>query len=371
MTVEVRRDALLRPRERADTATKALSYEGLVRSAWTGVLFGGIAIAAPLTARLAFGVLEPGYFCGSLLSLGSTLLLGVLPTVFVTRTMLARGRTLGVAIVAGLLTAAPVMVVSYVAWLGIQRAFPAVKVTDPHEPQTVTYAVATAMADAIPLLVAWAGLVFTPALVRAHEERAKKLDAVTREAELLRLRSHLEPHFVLNTMGAIAGLVTEDPGGARELLGMLGDVFRDATDSAERHTVNDELAWLARFVKIHELRFPDQLEAHWEVDDDARAYLVPNLILQPLVENALLHGALRVASGRLTVRVALTGETLVLEVRDNGPSLGPRRDGGKGIALVERRLALEATPGQLSLLREGDETVARVILTRPKREGST
>lgn len=334
----------------------------LLRSAVQGVVLGIVAILSPLGVRLCFGTISPGYFLASAIGFIATLVVGVVPMVLVSRAVVARGASLGVAFALGMLAAIPVMIASNLAMLAFQHAYPKFEILDPTEPRTVLFYVSTGLADAVPLLAAWAGIVFFPTMLRAHDDRQRELAAARREADLLRLRGHLEPHFVINTMNAIAGLVTEDPAQARELLGALGDIFRDASSAEASHTVDEEVAWLRRFVAIHEMRFPDQLSVAWDVAAEARAHLVPALILQPLVENALQHGALRTADGRLGIRARCEGDDLVLEVRDNGPGLGPRREGGKGIALVEKRLALESVPGRLVLGREGDDTVARVVL---------
>ncbi len=344
----------------------------LVRGAVIGVVLGTVAILSPLLVRLAFGSITLTYFAANAVGFTATLVVGVIPVVLVSRAALARGASLVVAFALGMLASVPIMIGSNLALLALQQAYPAFEILDPTEPRTVVFHVAIGLADAVPVLAAWAGLVFLPAMLRSHQDQEQALTAARREAELLQLRAHLEPHFVLNTMNAIAGLVTEDPAQARELLGMLGDVFRDAADTAPSHTVAAEIAWLRRFVAIHELRFPEQLTVRWEIAPEVASRLVPSLILQPLVENALQHGALRVREGALCISAYAVGAACVLEVRDNGPGVGPRRVGGKGLALVERRLALESMGSAqqtLTLLREGGETVARVRLA-PLREGA-
>ncbi|MBS2020156.1 MAG: histidine kinase [Deltaproteobacteria bacterium] len=346
----------------------------LVRSAVTGIVLGIVAILSPLGIRLCFGTIPLTSFVATAVGFTATLVVGVVPIVVVARAALSRGASLRLGFTLGMVASIPVMIASNLAMLAVQSAYPAFQILDPNEPRTVLFSVSTGLADAVPLLAAWAGLVLLPTMLRAHEDRQKELAAAKREAELLQLRAHLEPHFVLNTMNAIAGLVTEDPAQARELLGMLGDVFRDATDTASSHSVDAEVAWLRRFVAIHEMRFPEQLSVRWDIASDVGARVVPALILQPLVENALQHGALRVARGELTIRARSDEEgTLVMEVRDNGPGVGPRRLGGKGLALVEKRLALESAPGErlvLDLTREEGETVARIRLPRA-REGAS
>lgn len=342
-----------------------LPRSALVRSALTAIGFGVVAVISPLGIRLCYGSISLAYFLSLLVAFTATMTAGVGAIVVVSRAALARGWSLRAAGVASLVAAVPGMVASNVALLFAQRAFPRFMILDPTEPQTVEFHVLSALADSLPILAAWSGLFFLPMMLRAHDERQRELWTVRRDVELLRLRSHLEPHFVLNTMNAIAGLVTEDPAQARDLLGMLGDVFRDASRAEQTHRLGAELTWLERFIAIHVLRFPDQLEVAWEIDDAARDAIVPALILQPLVENALMHGALRVPRGKLLIRAACAEGELVLEVRDNGRGIGPRRDGGKGLALVERRLALEGFGGTgpaFVLTRKGDETVARITI---------
>ena len=105
-------------------------------------------------------------------------------------------------------------------------------------------------------------------------------------------------------------------------------------------------------------------EVEWNVEREVRHETVPALILQPLVENAIAHGLSRVEGGRLVVSASRDEGRLVLEVKDNGPSLGAKRAGGKGIEIVTRRVALEggATPATFDLAREDEMTVARIVL---------
>jgi signal transduction histidine kinase len=169
-------------------------------------------------------------------------------------------------------------------------------------------------------------------------------------AELASLRSQLEPHFILNTLNAIAGLVTQRPKEARRLLGCVGDLLRDSLhDPDEMQPLDRELTWLSRYTEILESRHAGALVFHWDIDDHARASLVPRLLLQPLVENAVKHGALqRSSGGEVTIRVRLekseiAGTEVVCEIGDNGPGMspeGPRR-GAFGLKSVKRRLALK------------------------------
>jgi signal transduction histidine kinase len=205
--------------------------------------------------------------------------------------------------------------------------------------------------------------------VRLRKLEAEKLRA---QAELAQLRSHLEPHFLLNTLNTIAGLVTEDPRQARRLLGNLGDLLRDSiTSEGEMETLDAQIGWLRRYAQILVTRHTGQLEFHWEIGDGTPCALLPRLLLQPLVENAVKHGALmRVGGGEITVRTQLDGPRLVCTVEDNGPGLpAATRPGAFGLASVRRRLALRyADAGTLRLESAAGKT--RSIVELPADLGS-
>jgi signal transduction histidine kinase len=184
------------------------------------------------------------------------------------------------------------------------------------------------------------------ARVRALEAEKLRLEAdrLRAAAELARLRANLEPHFLLNTLNAIAGLITEDVKEARRLLVCLGDLLRDALhDEGELQSLDAQLAWLRRYAAILETRHRGVLQFHWHVDEGLDGVLVPRLLLQPLVENAVKHGALkRPDGGEVSVRIQLQpGGTVLCTVEDNGPGIAAeQRAGGFGLQSVRRRLEL-------------------------------
>jgi LytS/YehU family sensor histidine kinase len=187
------------------------------------------------------------------------------------------------------------------------------------------------------------------------------------------LRSQLEPHFLLNTLNAIAGLVTQRPKEARRLLGCVGDLLRDSLhDPDEMQPLDRELTWLHRYTEILEARHAGALLFRWEIEDDARMSLVPRLLLQPLVENAVNHGALQRSSGGVvTIRVRLeeteaVGVQVVCEIEDNGPGMpdkGPR-SGAFGLRSVNRRLALKYEGASLRF--ESNSSGTRSIVRLPR-----
>jgi signal transduction histidine kinase len=188
-------------------------------------------------------------------------------------------------------------------------------------------------------------------------------------AELARLRSQLEPHFLLNTLNTIAGLATQDPREARRLLGCLGDLLRDSLEvQDEVRTLDHEVTWLRRYAEILESRHGDALSFQWDISPGAGGVLLPTLLLQPLVENAVQHGALsRGGGGRVTVhadlRAAAKGASkLVCTVTDNGPGLSASepRAGALGLHTVRRRLALRC-PGSALRLQSSSEGTSAIV----------
>lgn len=199
------------------------------------------------------------------------------------------------------------------------------------------------------------------AKLRALEAEKLRLEAeqLRSLAELAKLRANLEPHFLLNTLNAVAGLVVEDPREARRLLVCLGDLLRDALhDEAELQPLEKQIDWLRRYADVLEARYPKALHFDWEVAAEVSQALIPRLLLQPLVENAVKHGALRrpQGEGHISVRAGLVHDTiakvdrLVCSIEDNGPGINePIRDAAFGLRAVRRRLELKY--GEAGVLR--------------------
>lgn len=190
-------------------------------------------------------------------------------------------------------------------------------------------------------------------------------------AELAQLRSRLEPHFLLNTLNTISGLIRDDPEQTRRLISCLGDLLRDSLESNATHqTVAEEVAWLRRYAEILEIRHHGQLSFEWTLHPEAMAQVVPRALLQPIVENAVLHGALRAdVPGRVRISASIDrserSPKLVLSVADNGPGLpsGPTRKGAFGLHSVRRRLQLECPGSTLTL--DGGSSGTTVTMRMP------
>jgi two-component system, LytTR family, sensor kinase len=146
------------------------------------------------------------------------------------------------------------------------------------------------------------------------------------ESRLDSLRAQLNPHFLFNTLNAVAGLATTDPKRVQKILTQLSDLLRyTLTGSADQEiTVDSELALLRQYLDILELRYTGFLKTHIISDPSVRDALVPNMILQPLAENALKHGVSRAGGeGLIEARATREGDHVVLTITDSGP--GKRR----------------------------------------------
>lgn len=211
-----------------------------------------------------------------------------------------------------------------------------------------------------------------PFAVESAGVRALEAQHLRTQAELATLRSHLEPHFLLNTLNAIAGLVTEDPREARRLIVCLGELLREAVqETSEHQRLDKQIAWLRRYAQILEARHHGVLRFRWDIAPDCAHALVPRLLLQPLVENAVKHGALRRSDGEGEVLVrAARGPhgRLICAIEDNGPGMPDVqvRAGAFGLQSVRRRLELEPSEASLRFESSSEGTRSIVEITLPK-----
>ncbi|MBC7975819.1 MAG: histidine kinase, partial [Myxococcales bacterium] len=150
--------------------------------------------------------------------------------------------------------------------------------------------------------------------------RASELEAQVSRAQLQALQMQIRPHFLFNTLNTISGLVrVDDKAAATTMLAGLGDLLRLLlrSDGAQEVPVRQELELIERYLQIEQVRFRDQLAIEVSIEPGVEDALVPNLILQPLVENAVRHGV-GATTGRVAVVVQRQGQTLRMEVSDSG-----------------------------------------------------
>ena len=211
----------------------------------------------------------------------------------------------------------------------------------------------------------------------ARREQATQLQAQLAEARLDALRSQLDPHFLFNTLNAVSSLVERDPRGVRRMITRLSELLRYSMEGAREPeiTLRRELDLLDRYLDIMQVRFPG-LNVLRLLDDDALDVMVPSMILQPLVENAIRHGVEKMTeAGRIEIEALLKEGTLVLRVSDNGPGESAKPDlqsAGVGLRNTRARLdQLYGAAGQFSLSLSAEGlTVAEVRLpaTRDRTE---
>ena len=163
---------------------------------------------------------------------------------------------------------------------------------------------------------------------RESQEReltAVQLEARLAEAQLAALQRQLHPHFLFNTLNTISALMHRDIDAADAMLERLSDLLRLTLDriSLQQVALKDELDFIEKYLDIERARFGDRLKVHFDIAPGILDALVPTLLLQPLVENAVRHGiAPKVGGGRLDVSGRRDGDRLRLVVRDNGAGLG-------------------------------------------------
>lgn len=198
---------------------------------------------------------------------------------------------------------------------------------------------------------------------------AAQLRAQLAEARLDALRMQLDPHFLFNTLHAISSLVERDPRGVRRMISRLSELLRHTIEgpSEQETTLREELDLLRRYLEIMEVRFQGRLEITTDVQERALDALVPNLILQPIVENAIKHGVSKIEGiGRISLRGRIEGGALVLSVENNGPLAAPSSGTGVGLRNTRARLSHLYGEEQSFILRAADgsapSTVAEIKL---------
>jgi two-component sensor histidine kinase len=206
----------------------------------------------------------------------------------------------------------------------------------------------------------------------ADTARAARLESDLRQARLQALEAQLRPHFLFNALNTISSLVRggqEDA--AVRAVAALGDVLRGSLRRTEPEVaLRDELTLARRYLDLERARFGDGVSFTVEADEDAAGALVPSLVLQPLVENALKHGRGQDGRARIEIRARSSGERLRLEVQDGGA--GPTPGAPEGIGLSNTRARLEQLYGEFGRLdlRAAPGGGALAVVELPLREAA-
>lgn len=188
-------------------------------------------------------------------------------------------------------------------------------------------------------------------MVRVREQRAAQLETDLARAQLGNVAAYLRPHFLFNTLNSIAILIADDPKLTERMVAELSDLLRASLTAEPQRQVrlDEELAFTDKYLAIERVRFPDRLRVRVEASEEARRALVPHLILQPLVENAIRHGIAPLeAGGSVAVAAARHNGHLQVIVRDDGVGVTPddlAEPVGTGIGLLGVRARLTSLYG--------------------------
>lgn len=203
------------------------------------------------------------------------------------------------------------------------------------------------------LLIYWVILGATHAVIYRDQLRERELNAMDLEkrlatARLQALQMQLNPHFLFNTLNSIATLMHRDVDAADRMLVRLCELLRHALDGTGTQEVllSTELTFLDRYLELEKIRFGDRLAVRREIGPESLGAMVPNLVLQPLVENAIKHGIEpRARPGEITLRAKRRENQLELEVSDNGGGMATAAPTREGIGLANTRARLRQLYG--------------------------
>lgn len=200
------------------------------------------------------------------------------------------------------------------------------------------------------------------------KEREMKAGVLARDAELRALKAQVNPHFLFNSLNSISALTTSDPAKAREMCVLLGDFLRRTLGLGEKAAIplDEELSLIRSFLAVEKVRFGARIQMEENIDKDALDVFVPPLLLQPLVENAVVHGISNlVEGGSIKLEIHSQNGTLSIAVENSfDPDSPPRRRGGVGLANVRQRLATRhGNLASFDAKTEGDRY--RVAITMP------
>jgi two-component system sensor histidine kinase AlgZ len=219
------------------------------------------------------------------------------------------------------------------------------------------------------LAVAFHYALFAQEASRQAQERELESSVRARDAELSALKAQINPHFLYNSLNSISALTSIDPARAREMCILLADFLRMTLGLGEKALIplREELDLLERYCAIERVRFGERLNVEQNIQDAAKNCLLPPLLLQPLFENAVVHGIAQIAEGgsiRLTVGQADGRLSLIVENSWDPEAVSARKKNGVGLKNVQRRL--EARYGRTAFLEATtEENLFRVRLGLP------
>ncbi len=199
--------------------------------------------------------------------------------------------------------------------------------------------------------------------VAAERARAEEMSRAAERAQLMAIRAHLDPHFLFNTLNAIAEWCREDGEVAEQAVLRLSALLREVMAGVriERWPLENELRLVTDVWELHRIRDPDRFTVQMDLPEPLPDAMIPPMILLPLVENAVKHGPAAGHAGPMGLSIVVAAGMLRIRVRNPGPFNGPRV-GGEGLAMVERRLALMDSEARFVIFEQEGHTIAEVIL---------
>jgi len=215
---------------------------------------------------------------------------------------------------------------------------------------------------------------------RDAERRALELKVLAREAELRALKAQIDPHFLFNSLNSISALTSIDPAGARRMSIMLADFLRKSLSLGAQDLISldEEIALVASFLAVEQIRLGPRLKTENRISETTKACLVPPLMLQPLVENAILHGIEHLLEGgSILIESARRGDRVHIAVENPcDPDSNTSRAKGIGLANVRNRLVtLYGTEARLDFDKRDGKFRVQIVLpareksVRPDRQG--
>ncbi len=223
------------------------------------------------------------------------------------------------------------------------------------------------------VMLCWSGLyVGIKYYQLLQEERARgiRIESTAHEAQLKMLRYQLNPHFLFNTLNAISTLVLEQSNAtANGMISKLSTFLRYSLDSdpMQKVTLNQEVEALNLYLDIEKVRFDERLQVVYDVHQEYQQALIPSLLLQPLVENAIKYAISKsVAGGSIRVGAYRFDTELLLEVADDGPGLSPQAEQplpGHGVGMANTRNRLQELYGDRQSLTLGDNAPHGLVVS--------
>ena len=226
------------------------------------------------------------------------------------------------------------------------------------------------------IMIYWGIIGISQAL--AYFRRYKEREVSLAQAQLQAVQTQLHPHFLFNTLSAIAELVHEDADRAEKMITQLSDLLRVSlqSDSAQEITFKEELDFLRKYIEIQQTLLQERLTVNWNINPETLDARVPNLLLQPLIENAIRHGiAPKAAGGTIEINADRDGNQIKLSIEDDGIGINLPAEGGikEGIGLKSVRTRLRHLYGEahkFSLKETGRGKGLCVELEIPFRENA-